>query len=175
MPRQHELKLPTTSVKQQTLGKNTWNASRHVGNADFFTFGYSGRSIDEVVAALQSANVHTLLDVRTHAISMYKPAFSKRNLQTRMSCEAIDYQHLPHFGVPRDIRVKAIYEGSRQVIWDWYDVHVASVYIGTNLHSFFNSANHPVAFMCSELDPFECHRHRLALALENLGLKSYDL
>jgi hypothetical protein len=33
-----------------------------------------------------------------------------------------------------------------------------------------------VSFMCTELGPTYCHRHRLALRLEsNLGYVSYDL
>lgn len=175
MPQRHELKLPAASTKQQLLGKRLWNETRRLNTADFFTLGYSGRGIDEIVLALRAAGVKTVLDIRTHAISMYKPSFSKNNLRTRLHLEDILYEHLPHFGVPRDIRVKAIHQGSRDVIWNWYDTHVAAVYVGNNLHTFFNSAEHPVAFMCSELDPHECHRHRLSLALERLGLQSFDL
>jgi hypothetical protein len=29
--------------------------------------------------------------------------------------------------------------------------------------------------MCTELDPQECHRHRLCLALEHMGLRGFDL
>ena len=33
----------------------------------------------------------------------------------------------------------------------------------------------PLALMCVELDPHECHRHRLCLALERAGYRSFDL
>jgi uncharacterized protein (DUF488 family) len=175
MPQQHELKLPSASPKQQLLGKAVWNSIRDYRDADFFTLGYSGRSIDEVIGLLRDAGVQTLCDIRSHAVSMYKPAFSKNNLRGRLMDEGIGYEHFPQLGIPRDIRVKAIHNGSRQVLWDWYDTYVAQDYIGINLHNFFNGVEHPVAFMCSELDPHECHRHRLSLALEHLGLKGFDL
>jgi uncharacterized protein (DUF488 family) len=175
MPQQHELKLPSASPKQQLLGKTVWNSVRDCGDADFFTIGYSGRSIDDFIALLRDTGVRTLCDIRSHAVSMYKPAFSKNNLRDRLSSEGIEYEHFPQLGIPRDIRVKAIHEGSREVLWDWYDTYVAQRYVGINLHNFFNGVEHPVAFMCSELDPHECHRHRLSLALERLGLQGFDL
>jgi hypothetical protein len=106
---------------------------------------------------------------------MYRPEFSKSNLRNAMAEHGVIYDHRPQFGVPRDIRSKAIGSGNREVIWDWYDEHVAEAYIGQNLHRFFNTMEHPVALMCSEFDPLECHRHRLCLSLEKLGLRGFDL
>jgi hypothetical protein len=40
---------------------------------------------------------------------------------------------------------------------------------------FMNGFEHPVALMCTEIDPHECHRHRLSLALEGMGLNGFDL
>lgn len=71
---------------------------------DFYTVGYSGRDIDSFVAALKDADVACLVDIRFNAVSMYKPAFSRRNLE-RALCEAgIAYEHMPDLGVPSDIR-----------------------------------------------------------------------
>jgi len=78
-------------------------------------------------------------------------------------------------GVPRDVRGKAIETGNRDVIWAWYDENVVPEFAGGNLHTFLNAFEHPVALMCTELDPHECHRHRLSLALEGLGMKGFDL
>ena len=49
------------------------------------------------------------------------------------------------------------------------------LYVGINLHHFLNSVDHPAALMCVETDPTECHRHRLCIALEGLGLRGFDL
>ncbi len=117
--------------------------------------------------------VKTVIDVRQNPISMYRPELSKSNLAQTLQEHEICYSHLPELGVPRDIRAKAIESGSRDVIWAWYDSHVVACSL--NLHFFLNGFEHPVALMCTEIDPHECHRHRLSLALEHMGLNSFDL
>ena len=87
----------------------------------------------------------------------------------------MEYCHVPEWGVPRDIRAKAIAAGTREVIWNWYDEYVMPEQIGDNLHDFLNRFEHPVALMCVEIDPQECHRHRLTEHLQKLGLVGFDL
>lgn len=148
---------------------------RSVTEADFFTLGYSGRKTSEMLDALVSNGVRTLVDVRQNPVSMYRPELSKKNLRQKLSEIDIQYVHLPELGVPRDVRGKAVETGSRDVIWDWYDTNVIPEFAGNNLHIFLNAFEHPVALMCTELDPHECHRHRLSLALEGLGMRGFDL
>jgi hypothetical protein len=64
--------------------------------------------------------------------------------------------------------------GTRDTIWDWYDAEIVSRFFDRNLHWFLN-LEHPVAMMCVECDPTECHRHRIFLALKKKGLRGYDL
>jgi uncharacterized protein (DUF488 family) len=106
---------------------------------------------------------------------MYRPELSKSNLARLLDENGIQYAHFPQLGVPRDIRAKAIESGSRTVIWKWYDEHVVGPFFRKNLHFFLNCVEHPVAMMCTEIDPQECHRHRIALALEGMGLRGFDL
>src|SRR6266849_6013231 len=174
MPQANRLSLPSASTKQQFENKVVWNDTRSANGADFFTIGYTGRKIDDIVTALKSDGVRTLVDIRQNPVSMYRPELSKNNLATLLKQHDIGYAHLPQLGVPRDIRAKAIETGTRDVIWEWYDESVVRSYFGQNLHTFLNSAQHPVAFMCTEMAPHECHRHRLGLALESKGLKGFD-
>ena len=175
MPLANQLALPTTSLKQQRQSKADWNEARSAEDADFFTIGYSGRTAGEFIDALQAHRVRTLVDVRQNPVSMYKPEFSKKNLCARVTDRGLLYVHDPDLGVPRDVRALAIKTGTRDVIWDWYDQYIAEPYLGRNLHTFLNSLEHPVALMYVEIDPCECHRHRLSLALERLGLLGYDI
>jgi uncharacterized protein (DUF488 family) len=175
MPRANELKLPSASLKRQAQNKEVWNSSRSAETADFFTLGYSGRPLEVILQLFEERRIRTLIDIRTNPVSMYRPEFSKNNLRMALEDRNIVYDHRAQFGVPRDIRAKAIASGTRDVIWEWYDKHVAGAYVGINLHRFFNTSEHPVVLMCSELDPLECHRHRLCLSLERLGLKGFDL
>lgn len=173
MPQANRLKLPTAPVKQQMANKTTWNDSRSLEDADFFTIGYSGRKTDEIIALLKQHGVRTVVDIRQNAVSMYRPELSKGNLCQLLQENGMCYAHEPRLGVPRDIRAKAIETGSRDVIWAWYDENVVASLL--SLHSFLNGFEHPVALMCTEIDPHECHRHRLCLALEAMGLTSFDL
>ena len=173
MPQAHRLNLPTAPVKQQIASKAEWNESRSSEQADFFTFGYSGRKTEEILSLLKQHGVRTVIDVRQHPISMYRPELSKSNFTQLLEANGMLYSHVPELGVPRDIRAKAIETGSREVIWTWYDSNVVTCFL--NLHSFLNGFEHPVALMCTEIDPHECHRHRLSLALESMGLNGFDL
>lgn|SRR5438552_3770280 len=175
MPQTNRLNLPSASLKKQIENKDIWNDTRSAADADFFTIGYSGRKTDEIIAALKSRGVRTLVDIRQNPVSMYRPELSKTNLARLLSLKGIQYAHLPELGVPRDIRAKAIETGTRDVIWAWYDENVVTSFLGNNLHVFLNIFEHPVALMCTETDPQECHRHRLSLALEQMGMRGFDL
>jgi uncharacterized protein (DUF488 family) len=175
MPQANRLKLPSASAKQQAANKISWNEARSLEGAEFFTLGYTGRKLDEILKQLESNHVRSLLDIRQMPVSMYRPELSKNNLKRAVEERGMLYVHFPELGVPRDIRAKAIDAGTRDVIWEWYDDQVVSSYIGSNLHRFLNTVEHPVALMCVEIDPRECHRHRLFLALERMGLRGFDL
>jgi uncharacterized protein (DUF488 family) len=175
MPQAYRLNLPTASVKQQFENKGVWNDARSAEDADFFTIGYSGRKTAEIILALKSHGVRTLVDIRQNPVSMYRPELSKNNLARLLEQNGIGYAHLPELGVPRDIRAKAIETGTRDVIWEWYDENVVTSFLGNNLHMFLNIFEHPIALMCTEIAPQECHRHRLSLALEQMGMRGFDL
>ena len=175
MPQAFRLNLPSVSIKQQIQNKEIWNDTRSVEDADFFTIGYSGRKTEEIILALKSHDVRTLADIRQNPVSMYRPELSKGNLARLLEENGIAYAHLPALGVPRDIRAKAIETGTRDIIWAWYDENVITSFLGNNLHRFLNAFEHPMALMCTEIDPRECHRHRLSLALEQLGMRGFDL
>jgi len=174
MPQTNRLNLPTASPKQQIENKDIWNDTRSVEAADFFTLGYTSRKIEDIISALKVHQVRTLVDIRRNPVSMYRPELSKSNLARILSKRGIAYAHLPQLGVPRDIRAKAIETGTCDVIWEWYD-NVVDSFLGANLHFFLNGFEYPIALMCTEIDPRECHRHRLSLALEERGMKGFEI
>lgn len=173
-PANRPLKLPSRSARAQAERKVLWNEARAREDADFFTIGYAGRTVAELLKVALDAGVCSILDIRRNPVSMYRPELSKTNLSRTIVSVGLNYLHFPQLGVPRHIRAKAMATGSRQVIWDWYDRYVVTVF-ARNLSLFLNMADHPVALMCVEADPEECHRHRLFLALEEQGLRGFDL
>lgn len=175
MQRFEPLLMPEQPLRIQLANKRRWNQQRSLERADFYTVGYAGRTINQFIDILKSADVATVVDIRQYAISPYKPEFTRNKLMQHLGRRGVQYIHRPDLGVPRDVRAKAIGQKDRSSIWDWYDANVVSNFIGNNLDEFFNWAEHPVALMCSESDPCACHRHRLAIALEKHGLKGFDL
>lgn len=168
------LKLPTKSKRLREESKALWNRNRSAETADFYTFGYEGRTTDELIDALKSVGVKSVLDIRYNPVSMYRPELSKSNLQRMIGALGLDYFHVRDWGIPRHVRARAIDSGTRDTIWEWYDKWVVAPFFERNLHLFMNQ-NHPVAMMCMECDPVECHRHRIFLALERQGLRGFDL
>lgn len=169
------LKLPEKTIHEQRLSKISWNSEHYTSAPDFYTIGYSGKSIDEFISTLKKAGVFTVVDIRFSPVSRFKPEFSKSNLRTSLESNGINYLHKADWGVPREIRALCIGKKTREKIWAWYDSNVLPRVIENNLDEFFNLIEQPMALMCVEFDPTECHRHRLFLCLEGLGMRGYDL
>lgn len=167
------LELPLGSLSTQLHNKLLWNLSRlDVKKYDFYTIGYSERSIEQFIAILKKAGVKLVVDVRSDPVSQFKPEFSKKNIEITLNREEIEYIHVPELGVPRKLREELSKSGDWNKFFRWYDKNVVS-----NLDEIIDVSKlkMPFAFMCMELDPTKCHRHRLAIALEKKGLKSLDL
>lgn len=169
------LKLPEKTKAEQKQGKISWNSDHCTSDPDFYTIGYSGKEINEFINIVKEAGVATLIDIRFVPVSRFKPEFSKNNLKRSLETNGIIYIHRPEWGVPRDVRAFSIGKKTRDDIWNWYDSYVLPNVIKKNLDEFFNSMEHPIALMCVEYDPTECHRHRLFLGLERIGLTGCDL
>jgi uncharacterized protein (DUF488 family) len=171
---QRPLKLPTKSARARAESKALWNEARSPQHADFFTLGYEGRPTKELFDTLLDTGVQCVLDIRYNPVSMYRPDLSKGNLQKALENMGLTYFHLREWGVPRDVRVRAAQTGTRETIWEWYDEWVIGPHFRRNLHRFLNFG-YPVAMLCTECDPKECHRHRIFMALECQGLRGFDL
>src|SRR3569623_968876 len=64
-----------------------------------FTFGYEGKTPDELLGALEGAGIELLIDVRAVASSR-RPGFSKTALANSVRERGIDYLHLRPLGTP---------------------------------------------------------------------------
>jgi len=169
------LRLPEKTKKNQIRSRLKWNILHYTSTPDFFTIGYSGRTIDEFIDSLTKAGAAMLIDVRFLPVSRFKPEFSKNNLKNALETHGIMYVHRPDWGVPRHIRAASVGKQNRDDIWEWYDTNVLPNIMEEESGSFLKSLKQSVVFMCSELDPTECHRHRIFLGLEKLGYTGRDL
>lgn len=164
------IELPTESLEDQIFNKTMWNLSR-IGDYDFYTVGYEKRTFEQFLSILKARKVATLVDVRRNPISQYREEFNKEFLAESMRKNGIKYVHHPEFGVPSEVRRKLEETGDYDWFFKEYDQKTAPELNKLNPKDF----TQPVAFMCVELDPTKCHRHRIALELEKRGYRGFDL
>lgn len=126
-------------------------------NSPIFTIGYEQATIDEVVAALSKAGVARVLDVRAVAASR-RPGFSKTALAANLNAAGIAYEHLRALGTPKEGR-EAARRGDIASLESVYagqlELPEAQAQAAILLD---RAAAEPVALLCYERDPAECHR-----------------
>jgi ParB/RepB/Spo0J family partition protein len=165
------IELPEDPIEVQIFNKTIWNLQR-VDDYDFYTIGFAKKTVDQFLGLLKAKNIKTLMDVRKNPTSIFRPEFNKENISKVLKANNIKYMHHPQLGVPENIREELAKTGNYNKFFKWYDENV----IQTQLESIdFDTLNYPIALMCVEFDPTKCHRHRIALALENKGLRGIDL
>ncbi len=118
------------------------------GAPAIFTIGYAGRTIENLIAALQRRGVEVLWDVRTSPWSKEK-AFCKGELAYALQDMGIAYQHHPELGGKQGNPSESVILG-------------ACIPDG-------------VALMCMERNPAQCHRSFIAEVLRSRGRQVVDI
>jgi uncharacterized protein (DUF488 family) len=129
-----------------------------VGQIPIYTIGYGNRSIDELIGLLRQYEIRYLVDIRSQPYSRFHPDFSKAALEGKLKQQNLRYIFLGEKlgGRPRDascylngkvdyalLREKPFYQqGIQQLRAAW-------------------QRDFPIAIMCSEQKPQECHRSKL--------------
>jgi uncharacterized protein (DUF488 family) len=128
-----------------------------------FTIGYEATTMAEFIAALTSAGVRQVIDVRAVPNSR-RPGFSKTPLRNALAEEGIDYVHLRALGTPADGRaaaragrlddLKRIYAGQLELPEAMAEAAQMVALAGEK----------PSALLCYEREPGGCHRMLLLKA-----------
>jgi len=129
-----------------------------------FTIGYESATVGEFLAALKSAGVERVIDVRAVANSR-RPGFSKNLLRNELAEVDIDYIHLRALGTPADGRaaaragrtedLKRIYSGQLEL----------PEAIAESAQMLALASEKPSALLCYEREPGGCHRTLLLRAV----------
>ena len=129
-----------------------------------FTIGYEGTTVPEFVAALKSAGVERLIDVRALPLSR-RPGFSKTALSCALGEAGIEYVHLKALGTPADGRAAAragrhaelerIYAGQLEL----------PEAIAQSAQMLELARERRSALLCMEREPAHCHRTLLLNAV----------
>lgn len=128
-----------------------------------FTIGYEGTTVPEFVAALTSAGVEQVIDVRAVPNSR-RPGFSKTPLRNALAEAGIEYVHLRALGTPAEGRAAARAgrdEDLRRIYAGQLELPEAMAQTAQMLEL---AAERPSALLCYERDPAHCHRTLLVEA-----------
>lgn len=134
---------------------------------EIYTIGHSNVAVEQLVAALRAHGITLVVDTRTSPYSRYVPWANREPLAAALAKADIGY----HFagaelgGKPTDPTLRTP-EGAPD-----YDKIAQSAPYRRGLEELIALASRErVALLCSEADPFECHRERLiGRSLRGLG------
>ena len=134
---------------------------------DFLTAGTNNKRPEELVDVLKREifSCKYLVDVRSNPNSRHTPYWNRSSISKLFEEKGIAYLHKPELGVPTEIR-RQIHSGkmSYQKFFAWYDGNVLSP---PKMEEISGLVKHSVVtFLCTEVGPTYCHRHRIALKLE---------
>ena len=129
-----------------------------------FTIGYEAATVGDFIAALTSAGVERVIDVRAVPNSR-RPGFSKTPLRNALAEAGIDYLHLRALGTPADGRAAAR-AGRHQELERIYAGQLElpeAMAEGAQMLAL--AAEKPSALLCYEREPEHCHRTLLLSAM----------
>ena len=140
-----------------------------------YTIGYQGASVEGFIAALKTAGVETLIDVRAVPASRRRE-FSKLSLAASLEAAGLAYVHLAGLGKPkagRDAAKAGRLDEYRRIYTAHLDTAAAREALARATEI---AAASPSCLMCLEADPAFCHRSMAASRLaEDQGFEVEDL
>lgn len=129
-----------------------------------FTIGYEATTMGEFIAALETAGVERVIDVRALPLSR-RPGFSKTPLRGALAEAGIDYVHLRALGTPaagRDAARKGRHAEMKRIYAGQLELPEA---IAEGAQMLELARDKPSALLCFERDPAGCHRTLLLAAV----------
>jgi uncharacterized protein (DUF488 family) len=140
----------------------------------FFTVGYERTTLPGLIAGLKAQGVKRVIDTRDVANSR-RAGFSKKMLAASLDEEGIGYLHLRALGTPKAGRIanragrmdefRKIYEAAFQRP----EAQLAL------LEAEDMCRSQATALLCFCGEEKKCHRHRIAQALTEKGLKQREI
>jgi uncharacterized protein (DUF488 family) len=125
-----------------------------------FTIGYEGATVAEFMAALKTAGVERVIDVRALPLSR-RPGFSKSPLRAALEEAGIEYVHLKALGTPADGRSAARagrHEDMARIYAGQLELPEA---MAQSAQMIELARERPSALLCFEREPAQCHRSLL--------------
>lgn len=128
-------------------------------NNKIYTIGHSNLNFNDFLNLLNEFKINVLVDVRATPYSKYSSQFNKENMELNFAQNIIKYLYLGDLlgGPSKDkeyiLPDKSINYNKRIQEKDFLD--------GIERLKKGLEKNYTIALMCSEKEPYECHRHLL--------------
>ncbi|MBA2350527.1 MAG: DUF488 domain-containing protein [Burkholderiales bacterium] len=140
-----------------------------------YSVGHGNRSLQEFIALI--APIRLLVDVRAYPMSRRHPHFSREPLSKALAENGIEYAWQgKELGGLRKPGRESMNTGLNNLSFSAYADHMASPGFATTIDDLVTSAKHaPLALMCAERMPWQCHRYLIADYLIVRGLSVIHL
>jgi uncharacterized protein (DUF488 family) len=128
--------------------------------ATLYTIGHSTRSLDELIDALRSRGIRTLVDIRAFPMSRRLPQFNRESLEKSLPPAGIRYVWMKVLGGYR----KKILDDSPHIALrnasfrNYADYMLTSEFEKAIAELIALAEQAPTAYMCAERVYFHCHR-----------------
>ena len=141
-----------------------------MGNKTIYTVGHSNHSPEVFIDLLQHCSINCLIDVRSVAASAHNPHFNKAPLASFLKKNQVAYLHFAQeFGARH--ADPALLDADGTV--DFKKVQQAEAFLsGVERVREGLEKGFRIALMCSEAEPFDCHRFAMvSVFLEQKGFE----
>ena len=137
-----------------------------------YTIGHSTRSLEELIALLQTFSIEMLVDVRTYPGSRRYPHFNKVNLSKELPVKNILYLHIPGLGGRRKSSPQSKNTAWKNDAFRSYADYMETDEFKRGIDELEKTGTrYRTAFMCSEALWWRCHRSMIADYLKAGGWK----
>jgi len=140
------------------------------GSLSCYTIGHSNHTIEEYIQLLKKHNINLIVDVRSYPNSKYVPHFNKDELEISLNEHNISYLFMGDKLGGRYNNPDLLFSDGSV---DYAKVSQTNKFIG-GIQYVIEKINDGkiLAVMCSEKNPFDCHRFVLVShQLEKRGVK----
>jgi uncharacterized protein (DUF488 family) len=121
-----------------------------------YTVGHSNHTIEYFKELLETFNINCLIDVRSLPASAYNPQFNKESLSGYLKAYQINYLHFGEEFGARHTEPELLDDFGKV---DFDKVRKTEKFLsGINRLKNGLSKGNTIALMCSEAEPFDCHR-----------------
>lgn len=154
-------------------GKGEVIVETRPASVEIYSIGHSSVPVGEIVKLLQGHGVAVLVDVRSVPYSQYAPQFNREAFEQVLDKAGINYAFAGEYlgGRPKDL---TCYKADDVV--DYEEVARRPWFQKGIVRLLDIASTRRTAFMCSEEDPNDCHRHKLiAKTLREMGVAVWHI